>query len=95
MNRCEQVGTGVKSFDQVSIPVLRRSDQNRCEVVNNWWGMISKSNNEERPAEHEKDTERQTTFRPPGFFRAGGGQIVVCVTVSFSCAAGLSSLLEV
>ena len=33
VNRCEQVGTGVKSFDQVLIPALRRSYQNRCEVL--------------------------------------------------------------
>ena len=36
VNGCEQVGqvgTGVKSFDQVLIPALRRSYQNRCEVL--------------------------------------------------------------
>ena len=27
------VGTGVKSLDQVLIPALRRSYQNRCEVL--------------------------------------------------------------
>ena len=33
VNRCEQVGSGRKSFDQVFIPALRRSYQNRCEVL--------------------------------------------------------------
>ena len=33
VNRCEQVGKGVKSFDQVFIPALRQSYQNRCEVL--------------------------------------------------------------
>ena len=32
-NRWEQVGTGVKNFDQVLIATLRRSYQNRCEVL--------------------------------------------------------------
>ena len=70
VNRCEQVGTGVKSFDQVSISALRRSYQNRCEVVNNWWGMISKSNNEERPAEHER--HRKTIDVSPSGLLQGG-----------------------
>ena len=33
MNIWEQVGTGVESFEQVLIPALRRSYQNRCEVL--------------------------------------------------------------
>ena len=33
MNRFEQVGTGVKSFDKVLIPALRRSYQSRWDVL--------------------------------------------------------------
>ena len=33
MNSCEPVGTGVKGFDQVLIPALRRLYKNKCEVL--------------------------------------------------------------
>ena len=53
-----------------SLTLARASLQplfSRRKVTQNLF--VRKSNSEKRPAEHGKDRERQTTFRPPGFFR--------------------------